>query len=293
MAIVLCWMASAYAQTHTFGNGMKMIGDLSSFNEPVKKEPKLIFDTAHVKVYYELEFIEDTVKMKKFKMQTVLLQGDTHSLFLDRQELMRDSVYDDAVEKKKSAMEFMDESFSKPFEKEYEQVVLCDFQKGKTIIRENSWGRKFQYEEPIPVMTWSLCEGDTVINNTACAKATCHYRGRDYVAWYAKDIGLPLGPYLFQGLPGLVVLLSDTKGHYQFTLNGLDMQPTSTNIVFLTKNGGFGFMEGTREKMRAAIRKTKEFPEELLMSVIGTTMDVKETTGMKKGADPYNPIELE
>lgn len=55
-----------------------------------------------------------------------------------------------------------------------------------------------------------------------CRKAVCSYRGRDYEAWYALDLPVNAGPWKFSGLPGLIMSIQDTKGHYTFEISGLE-----------------------------------------------------------------------
>lgn len=72
------------------------------------------------------------------------------------------------------------------------------------------------YSEPYPQMSWTLgMEHQTVIGYD-CQKATCHWRGRDYEAWFATDIPVKTGPWKFGGLPGLILKVYDTYCLYTF-----------------------------------------------------------------------------
>ena len=55
-----------------------------------------------------------------------------------------------------------------------------------------------------------------VILGHRCQKATCHWRGRDYVAWFAPDIPIRRGPWKFGGLPGLIMKIHDVDSLYVF-----------------------------------------------------------------------------
>ncbi len=55
-----------------------------------------------------------------------------------------------------------------------------------------------------------------------CRKAVCTYRGRNYEAWYCPEIPVSLGPWKFSGLPGLIMSVRDTKGHYTFDISGIE-----------------------------------------------------------------------
>lgn len=43
------------------------------------------------------------------------------------------------------------------------------------------------------------------INNYLCKKATTNFRGTQIVAWFTEDIPIPVGPWKFQDLPGLIL----------------------------------------------------------------------------------------
>ena len=43
-------------------------------------------------------------------------------------------------------------------------------------------------------------------------------RQRKWFAWFTNEIPIQDGPYIFQGLPGLIVSISDDNNDYQFKL---------------------------------------------------------------------------
>ena len=52
---------------------------------------------------------------------------------------------------------------------------------------------------------WDLHPETKKIGNFDCQKATIKFRGRDYTAWFTKQIPVKYGPWKFQGLPGLIL----------------------------------------------------------------------------------------
>ncbi|WP_123912758.1 GLPGLI family protein [Chryseobacterium pennipullorum] len=55
----------------------------------------------------------------------------------------------------------------------------------------------------------------------ACQKATLYHKGRHWEAWFTQEIPLLEGPYIFKGLPGLIVYMKDSTGSYEFSFAGL------------------------------------------------------------------------
>ncbi|AZA82332.1 hypothetical protein C1637_09010 [Chryseobacterium lactis] len=65
---------------------------------------------------------------------------------------------------------------------------------------------------------WNITDSIKVSNNFRLQKATAQFGGRNWIAWFTKDIPMPYGPYKFSGLPGLIMELYDTKKNYYFNV---------------------------------------------------------------------------
>jgi GLPGLI family protein len=72
------------------------------------------------------------------------------------------------------------------------------------------------YEEELPVFNWEIQTDTLSVMTYQCQKATCRFRGRDFVAWFTPDIPISNGPWKFGGLPGLILKISDTGGVCDF-----------------------------------------------------------------------------
>lgn len=62
--------------------------------------------------------------------------------------------------------------------------------------------------------SWKMESNIDTVNGFVCRKATLDFAGRKYSAWYSLEIPIQEGPYIFKGLPGLVMKISDSKAHY-------------------------------------------------------------------------------
>ena len=81
------------------------------------------------------------------------------------------------------------------------------------------------YAEPYPLQQWQMGAETQTILGHRCQKATCHWRGRDFVAWFAPGIPVKAGPWKFGGLPGLILKLQDTAGIYRFEAVQISSKP--------------------------------------------------------------------
>jgi len=92
----------------------------------------------------------------------------------------------------------------------------------KGLMTFNAFDDKYYKVEQTMKMKWKLVtQKDTGIFGYSCQQAQTSYAGREWVAWYSPQIPLPDGPYKFNGLPGLILKISDTRNLHCFTLNAI------------------------------------------------------------------------
>jgi GLPGLI family protein len=78
-------------------------------------------------------------------------------------------------------------------------------------VKKHDW-----IEEVLPSFNWVLIEESKKIGNLECYKATCSFRGRNYIAWYSTEIKTFFGPWKFSGLPGLILEIHDSENKVNF-----------------------------------------------------------------------------
>lgn len=67
-------------------------------------------------------------------------------------------------------------------------------------------------------LSWKILPETQKIGAYETQKATASFGGRNWIAWFSKDIPFQDGPYKFHGLPGLIVKAEDTTGSHIMTL---------------------------------------------------------------------------
>jgi len=67
-------------------------------------------------------------------------------------------------------------------------------------------------------MDWNLGKETKKFENYTLQKATSSFGGRQWIAWFCKEIDIPEGPYKFRGLPGMIFQIYDDKNNFEFTL---------------------------------------------------------------------------
>lgn len=142
----------------------------------------------------------------------------------------------------------------------------------------------YQYVEPIPQLRWRILSKSKTILGYTCQCATVTFRGRDYEAWFTADIPLSYGPWKFQGLPGLILEVTDSRNEYRFTANGIQQVKGEKNIMMFD------------EEIRSIKRNRALKMEALLHKDRGAYAAdygiIFHLEGMEHTAWPYYPIEL-
>ncbi|SHM37050.1 GLPGLI family protein [Chryseobacterium polytrichastri] len=68
-------------------------------------------------------------------------------------------------------------------------------------------------------LNWKLLNDTKVDGQYKLQKATTTFGGRNWIAWFSKDVNLSEGPYKFRGLPGLIFEIEDDKKNFIFKLS--------------------------------------------------------------------------
>lgn len=104
------------------------------------------------------------------------------------------------------------------------------YKKGDFITTvDNIYVDTYKYTENI-ALKWSIRAETAKMYGYNCQKATTTFAGRQYEAWFTKEIPVSEGPYKFHGLPGLILKISDTKNHYVFDLLSITKSSAHTEI---------------------------------------------------------------
>jgi GLPGLI family protein len=83
-------------------------------------------------------------------------------------------------------------------------------------------------DDAMPAIDWKISNDTATFGGLHCQKATAHFKGRDYTAWFCPDMPLHVGPWKLNGLPGVIVQAYDAKKDVQFMFDGVEK-------VFVTK----------------------------------------------------------
>lgn len=265
---------------------------VSSINSMAKDTIALqILDNAKYRIFYSLSFTEDTTATElKTECQTVLLVGNKYSSYLDYNSLRKDSVYNSLIQSGQGLTSVISHTLPIGRLIKFKPIIIKNYpSKNDFVFQEMITSRaNYRYLDNGIKIDWNLSSDEKQIGNYKCKKATCSYRGRNYIAWYSPDIALSEGPYIFTGLPGLILEIYDDKNQYMFSLNGLE-QVEGYNPIYLPSDN---VVESTRQEVRKITSNLKANPASILQ-LMGGKAKISEEVIRKVQPKPYNPIELE
>lgn len=237
-----CISFSSYSQSTV----VNINGNTVTASSP--KIAQTVIDQATLKCYYVFSKKKDSIA-KPYRTDTMILDiGNKVSRFYDPARLGRDSMLSATMlnmgsQPIKSVSVFRAETAkdlsamqgtvaSNASEGESYQIFKDKLSSKITVIDYVASGRdKFRYEDDLGTLPWKITNVTDTILTYSCQKATLHFRGRDYTAWFAADVPVSDGPWKFSGLPGLILKVSDDKQLFSFNLIGIQQLPNPQPIL--------------------------------------------------------------
>ncbi|WP_181304194.1 GLPGLI family protein [Rufibacter sp. XAAS-G3-1] len=246
-------------------------------------------DNLKLKVTYSLSYQPDSTDNKKIlKEEMLLFVGDNFSKFHSLGRYLLDSVVADMEGKggiKHLSKVGLNASVLPRTAFNYE--VYKNYPKGSITVIDKVEVSDYTYTEPLQVFKWQTTKEKAEVAGYACQKATTTYEGRNYEAWFTNEVPISEGPYKFNGLPGLIVKISDTKNHYSFELTSLKPAAPQT-LQFPNKK----LIATTKKDL---VKGQKDFSENMAARLSGM-VTISDPEALKRAEQnakkKNNPIEL-
>ncbi|PWJ56560.1 GLPGLI family protein [Dyadobacter jejuensis] len=174
--------------------------------------------TPNFQVRYKLVYQPDSTNLNNIKEEAFLLsiKENKQSYFCSEGFWKADSIQGLRRTGLLSAAEYMGDPKYR-FRTAFDKFIAKSLETRESRIFEKISFDQFEFSVPNH-LKWEMGMEEDTIAGYACVKATTSFAGRDYVAWFAPELPIPDGPYLFWGLPGLIVKIGDTRNQYVFTL---------------------------------------------------------------------------
>lgn len=184
---------------------------------------QIIIEPAELVVTYRMNYLQDTLDIDSRRDDEMLLFiGKKNSCFLS-------SGYYSFINslKKINTIDGYNEWLMNPqlrpaHTSAFSYRILKSYSDGRITFYGRVIPNSFNYDEYQQDFNWEIHEDIITINEYQCQKATTHYGGRYWIAWFCPTLPFNDGPYKFSGLPGLILKMHDAQDHYSFIVSSIE-----------------------------------------------------------------------
>ena len=274
-------------------------------------------DTAWLMVHYKFTHVRDTANRDHpYTENMVLFVGRNASAYRSYDGLVADrqfkKAYAEAVASSPDGQPMIQRRGVGTYNRYYQYPG-----EHKLFTRAMSLSGEYVVQDDMPVIDWKISVDTETFYGLHCQKATCHFKGRDYVAWFCPDLPVHTGPWKLNGLPGVIVDARDTKNEVIFQFDGVEKTVPSLPKGQATANTdekeipailldtyddpnliqpparGIKTTQEQFDKMLAAVRKNPDAAAQSVNSEPGRGIDPnKPLIRLNRGPGIANPIEL-
>lgn len=190
--------------------------------------------TQTIDVVYSLDYPQDTNNVdKRFQAEFFLSFDKDKSKFRAMKSFQKGMMIDSM--RKGLISDFDVKTRYKSLESQFN--FLLHKSNRKFTYFEDLKGPFYNYEFDEPTFDWDIEDSLKIINGYKCTKAVSVIKNKKYVAWFTEEIPISNGPYVFGGLPGLILQMEcRDRVSYSFTMIGLTK---SVQPLVLTKMDRF------------------------------------------------------
>lgn len=170
---------------------------------------------------YETYVNPDTVNLVSIKPERTFLDvKKDRSLFISENKLKKDSLSANMPEDEKNTGK--NKKGKNPKEPlsgftAFDCYIVKNIPSQEILYAEDVWHKTLYYPEDRKI-NWIISNETSSISGYPAQKATTSFGGRNWTAWFTKEIPVSDGPYKFNGLPGLIIRLEDSRGDFRFEL---------------------------------------------------------------------------
>ncbi len=179
-------------------------------------------DTARVLVHYKFTQVRDTTdRAHPYTENMALFVGKNASAYRSYDGLMADEKFKKAWAEAAASSPDGQPRINRMGAGSRSQYYQYPNEQ-KMLTKENLMVNDYAIDGPLPAIDWKISSDATTFGGLHCQKATCHFKGRDYVVWFCPDLPVHAGPWKLNGLPGVIVDAHDAKNEVVFQFDGIE-----------------------------------------------------------------------
>ncbi len=231
-------------------------------------------DTAQVVIHYKFSHLRDTTdRAHPYTENMALFVGRNSSAYKSYDNVLEQAEFKKEVQAQIASSPDGNVRINRNRRGSGEEVYQFPNER-KLDRKEPLVMNRYLIEDGMPPIEWKISADTATFGGLHCQKATAHFKGRDYTAWFCPDMPLHVGPWKLNGLPGVIVEAYDTKKDVQFMFDGVEkvamtikpdghsseVKNDGKGLMVVTLDGGNGDDPNIIQLPRDAIKTTdKEF----------------------------------
>ncbi len=201
-------------------------------NPVIANEDKLLIGNAEYKVLYQLSFQPDSLNPDRILNEDMLLLIDKNkSMFISYNSYLANTGKSNqpVIINTGGSVIIDGSSFTPSF---FNYKIYKNYPEGKITYTEFFPMDYYKYEEPLNAMNWEITGDRENIGIYSAQKAITNYAGRNWEAWFTSEVPVNDGPYKFNGLPGLILRIKDSRNHFVFEIKDIAIPQEQYPLFF-------------------------------------------------------------
>lgn len=179
----------------------------------LKAEGTYDIEASHIEIRYKTSYEGIFTKDKKGENYAIFIlrKGENTSQYFNYITLRNDSLHFvpggfELLRKEDKERDIHPEKYPpKAYMPAGREYIYKNLSNGEITSYRSTMGERFKYTDT-PIFDWKLVTDSTKnIIGHDCQLAETDFRGRHWKVWFALDIPIPIGPWKFGGLPGLIL----------------------------------------------------------------------------------------
>ena len=179
-------------------------------------------DTAQILVHYKFRHVRDTNnRTSAYTENMVLFVGKNASSYKSYDRKLQNELFrrqmQEAITNSADGNVRLDRHITGSGTEYYQFIGYK-----KLVRKEATMMESYIIDDALPVINWHISSDKANFAELHCQKATCHFKGRDYTAWFCADLPVHVGPWKLNGLPGVIVEAYDAKKDVVFKFDRVE-----------------------------------------------------------------------